>query len=75
MIARQMLVFWDQSWSKNLAASFLAFLWFGVGEHSIIPPAGAIANAIHDAVGVRLNSMPMAPHKVRAAIAAKQAAL
>ena len=47
----------------------------GVGEHSIIPPAGAIANAIHDAVGVRLNSMPMAPHKVRAAIAAKQALL
>ena len=46
----------------------------GCGEHSIIPPAGAIANAIYDAVGVRLNSMPMAPHKVQAAIAAKRAA-
>ena len=46
----------------------------GCGEHSIIPPAAAIANAIHDAVGVRLNSMPMAPHKVCAAIKAKQAA-
>src|SRR5688572_23998218 len=37
MIDRQMLLFWDQSWSKNLAASFLAFLWFGVGEHSVLP--------------------------------------
>jgi CO/xanthine dehydrogenase Mo-binding subunit len=46
----------------------------GCGEHSIIPPPGAIANAIYDAVGVRLNSMPMAPHKVQAAIAAKRAA-
>jgi CO/xanthine dehydrogenase Mo-binding subunit len=45
----------------------------GCGEHSIIPPAGAIANAIYDAVGVRLNSMPMAPHKVQAAIAEKRA--
>jgi len=46
----------------------------GCGEHSIIPPAAAIANAIHDAVGVRMNSMPMAPHKVCAAIKAKQTA-
>ena len=35
--------------------------------------ATAIANAIHDAVGVRMNSMPMAPHKVSAAIKQKQA--
>jgi CO/xanthine dehydrogenase Mo-binding subunit len=46
----------------------------GCGEHSIIPPAAAIANAIHNAVDVRLNSMPMAPHKVCAAIKQKQAA-
>jgi len=46
----------------------------GCGEHSIIPPPAAIANAIHDAVGVRMNSMPMAPHKVCAAIKQKQAA-
>jgi len=46
----------------------------GCGEHSIIPPAAAIANAIYDATGVRLNSMPMAPHKVCAAIKAKQTA-
>ena len=40
----------------------------GCGEISIAPPPAAIANAIHDAVGVRLYSMPMAPHKVCAAI-------
>jgi xanthine dehydrogenase molybdenum-binding subunit len=40
----------------------------GCGEISIIPPAAAIANAIHDAVGVRMNSMPMSPHKLCAAI-------
>jgi xanthine dehydrogenase molybdenum-binding subunit len=45
----------------------------GCGEHSIIPPSAAIANAIHDAVGVRIDSMPMAPHKVCAAIKNKQA--
>ena len=43
----------------------------GCGEISIAPPPAAIANAIHDAVGVRLNSMPMAPHKVCAAVKAK----
>jgi len=40
----------------------------GCGEMSIIPPAAALANAIHNATGVRLNSMPMAPHKVCAAL-------
>ncbi|MGE3595959.1 MAG: xanthine dehydrogenase family protein molybdopterin-binding subunit, partial [Dehalococcoidia bacterium] len=46
----------------------------GCGEASIIPPAAAVANAIHDATGVRLSSMPMSPHKVFAAIAARTAA-
>jgi hypothetical protein len=36
-VARLMLTFWDQSWSKNLAASFLSFLWFGVGGHPVLP--------------------------------------
>lgn len=42
----------------------------GVGEVGIVPPPAAIANAIHDAVGVRLRDLPMAPHKVFAAIRA-----
>lgn len=46
----------------------------GCGEISIIPPASAIANAIYDAVGVRMDSMPMAPRKICAAINRKRKA-
>ena len=35
----------------------------GVGEVPIVPPMAAIANAIHDAVGVRMTSLPMSPGK------------
>ena len=41
----------------------------GVGEANIAPPLAAIANAIHDAAGVRLRSLPMNPQSVAAAIA------
>jgi CO/xanthine dehydrogenase Mo-binding subunit len=44
----------------------------GVGEVSIVPPPGAIANAIHRAVGVRLRELPMSPPRVHAAIAARE---
>lgn len=40
----------------------------GVGEVPIVPPPAAIANAIHDAVGVRLYDLPMSPAKVCRAI-------
>ena len=33
----------------------------GVGEANISPPIAAIANAIHDAVGLRMRSLPMSP--------------
>jgi len=36
----------------------------GVGEPPIVPPAGAIANAIHDAVGTRMIQLPMSPERV-----------
>ena len=36
----------------------------GVGEVPIVPPAGAVANAICDAVGVRMNVLPMNPRNV-----------
>ena len=42
----------------------------GVGEVPIIPPVAAIANAIHDAVGVRLREQPMSPPRVLAALQA-----
>ncbi|HKI54013.1 MAG TPA: molybdopterin cofactor-binding domain-containing protein, partial [Anaerolineales bacterium] len=36
----------------------------GVGEVCIVPPPAAIANAIHNAVGVRMTELPMSPAKV-----------
>ena len=33
----------------------------GVGEANIVPPTPAIANAINDAIGVRMTSLPMNP--------------
>ena len=36
----------------------------GVGEVSLVPPMAAIANAIHHAAGVRMNSLPMSPGRV-----------
>lgn len=38
----------------------------GVGEAGVCNPAAAVANAIYDAIGVRLHSLPMSPEKVLA---------
>jgi len=43
----------------------------GVGEPGLVPTAPAIANAVYDAVGVRLHHLPMTPEKVLAALQAK----
>ena len=43
----------------------------GAGEVPIVPPMAAIANAIYDAVGVRMASLPMNPPAVARAIAEK----
>ena len=40
----------------------------GVGEVPIVPPMAAISNAIHKAVGARLNQLPMAPGRVLEAL-------
>lgn len=36
----------------------------GVGESGIVNPAAAVANAIYDAVGVRVTSLPMSADKI-----------
>lgn len=36
----------------------------GIGEHAMVPTAPAIANALYDAAGVRLCSMPLSAEKV-----------
>ena len=38
----------------------------GVGEVPIVPPLAAIANAIYDAVGVRITTLPATPERILA---------
>jgi CO/xanthine dehydrogenase Mo-binding subunit len=45
----------------------------GVGEPTAVPTAAAILNAIYDAVGARIHSLPATSEKVLAAIKAKRA--
>lgn len=45
----------------------------GVGEGAIIPTAAAVINAIYDAVGVRITSLPATPEKILALLARKEA--
>jgi CO/xanthine dehydrogenase Mo-binding subunit len=45
----------------------------GVGEPTLVPTAPAILNAIYDAVGVRLHSLPATPEAVLRALKEQQA--
>lgn len=42
-----------------------------VGEMSVIPPGAAVANAVSDAIGVRIRELPITPDKVLTALAAR----
>jgi len=44
----------------------------GASETAILPGAPAIANAVYDAVGVRITDLPITPQKVLAALRAKK---
>ncbi|RWA85436.1 MAG: xanthine dehydrogenase family protein molybdopterin-binding subunit [Mesorhizobium sp.] len=44
----------------------------GVGETSIVPPLAAIANAVSNAVGVRMTHIPMSPPRILAALDAER---
>jgi len=46
----------------------------GVGEVPLVPVMAAIANAIHDALGIRFYSLPMSPPKVLEALELPRAA-
>jgi CO/xanthine dehydrogenase Mo-binding subunit len=45
----------------------------GIGESSIMGVAAALANAIEDAIGVRITSLPITPEKILTALDAKAA--
>ena len=44
----------------------------GIGEPGLVPTAPAIANAIYDAIGVRITELPITPEKVLDAIKTKE---
>ncbi len=44
----------------------------GIGEMTVVPTAPAIANAIYDAIGVRIKELPITPDKIIKALKAKQ---
>ena len=43
----------------------------GVGEVSIVPPLAAVANAVSDAIGVRMTRLPITPAEVLTALSDK----
>jgi xanthine dehydrogenase YagR molybdenum-binding subunit len=43
----------------------------GLGEPPVIPTAAAIANAVYNAIGVRVRDLPITPDKVLTALSAK----
>ena len=46
----------------------------GLGEPPIVATAAAVANAVSDALGVRMYDLPITPKKVLEAIAKRDAA-
>jgi CO/xanthine dehydrogenase Mo-binding subunit len=44
----------------------------GIGEPGLVPTAPAIANAIYDAIGVRIRDLPMTPERIRKAMKEKK---
>ena len=44
----------------------------GVGEAALSPTAAAIANAVYDAVGVRIEDLPLNPEKLLIAIKSRK---
>jgi CO/xanthine dehydrogenase Mo-binding subunit len=43
----------------------------GLGESGVIPVAAAVANAVKDAIGLRLTELPMTPERVHRALEAR----
>jgi len=44
----------------------------GIGEPGLVPTAPAIANAVYDAIGIRISDLPITPEKVLAALKEKR---
>ena len=46
----------------------------GVGEPCIVPALGAVANAVHDAIGLRMRTLPITPRVMLEALMDRDAA-
>ena len=46
----------------------------GIGEAATVPTSAAVANAIHNAIGVRLTEIPIRPDRIVAALKGRDAA-
>ena len=44
----------------------------GMGEASLLPTSAAIANAIEDAIGIRIKDLPITPKKIIKALKEKE---
>jgi xanthine dehydrogenase molybdenum-binding subunit len=44
----------------------------GIGEPGLVPTAPAIANAIQNAIGVKIRDLPITPEKILKALKNKQ---
>ena len=44
----------------------------GIAESGLIPTAAAIANAVYDAIGVRIRELPLSPERVLRALKGKE---
>ena len=44
----------------------------GVGEVPIVPPLGAVGNAVSRAIGIRMRHLPLTPDRVYAELQAGQ---
>ena len=51
---------------------FTKYLIYAVGEIGIDTPPAAIANAIYNATGVRITTLPITPEKILKALKAKK---
>jgi len=58
----------EQYWGKSSTDAA------GIGEPATVPTAAAIANAVYNAIGVRIREIPMTPAVVLAALAGKNGA-
>ena len=58
---------------RKSCAILLTGGWIGIGEPPTVSTASAIANAVRNATGATIRSLPLHPHKVLAAIEQEKA--